>query len=83
VFVGSGDHHVYALDAATGALAWKFETGDVVHTSPAVVDGVVYLGRWDRNMFAPHPSPGAVVLEFPTRAPPGLYPQVGRHNNRH
>jgi len=50
VFFGSGDHHVYALDAASGALRWKFETGNVVHASPAVADGIVYIGSWDRNL---------------------------------
>jgi len=39
VYFGSGDHHVYALDARTGDLKWKFATGNVVHASPAVADG--------------------------------------------
>src|SRR5262249_53784469 len=52
VYFGSGDHHVYALDAQTGALKWKFKTGDVVHASPAIAKGVVYIGSWDRNMYA-------------------------------
>ena len=52
VYFGSGDHHVYAVDAGSGALRWKFETGNVVHASPAVADGVVYIGSWDRNLYA-------------------------------
>ena len=52
VYFGSGDSHVYALDAASGALRWKFKTGDVVHASPAVVDGVVYIGSWDSYFYA-------------------------------
>src|SRR6266700_5111927 len=36
VFFGSSDTNVYALDAANGALKWKFKTGDVVHSSPAL-----------------------------------------------
>ena len=42
--MGSGDHNVYALDTKTGALRWKFATGNVVHASPAVADGLVYVG---------------------------------------
>ena len=34
VYFGSGDGNVYALDQWTGALRWKFKTGDVVHASP-------------------------------------------------
>src|SRR6185295_13226913 len=41
VYFGSGDGNVYAVDAKTGLLQWKFATGDVVHTSPAVVGGTV------------------------------------------
>ena len=35
VYFGSSDGHVYALDAQTGILQWSFETGDIVHASPA------------------------------------------------
>jgi len=34
VYFGSGDGNVYALDAQSGGLRWKFHTGDVVHSSP-------------------------------------------------
>ena len=44
VIFGSGDQHVHALEALTGALKWSFATGDVVHASPAVASGVVYMG---------------------------------------
>jgi eukaryotic-like serine/threonine-protein kinase len=43
VYFGSGDGNVYAADAQTGMLQWKFATKDVVHASPAVVDKTVYL----------------------------------------
>jgi len=43
VFFGSGDTNVYALDAATGNLKWKFKTGDVVHASPAISGGTCLL----------------------------------------
>ena len=46
VYVGSVDHHVYALDAETGELLWRYETGAGVFSSPAVSDGVVYVGSY-------------------------------------
>lgn len=52
VFFGSGDGHLYAVDATSGALRWKFRTGDVVHASPAVADGMVYVGSWDGRLYA-------------------------------
>ena len=33
-------------------LKWKFKTGDVVYSSPAVVDGVVYFGSDDNHLYA-------------------------------
>jgi outer membrane protein assembly factor BamB len=52
VYVGSGDANVYALDAGSGALVWKFPTGDVVHASPAIASGTVYIGSWDSFFYA-------------------------------
>ena len=39
VYVGSDDHHLYALDAAAGEVLWKFETGGEVTSSPVVGTG--------------------------------------------
>ncbi len=44
VYVGSSDDNVYALNASTGALLWKYTTGNYVDSSPAVANGVVYIG---------------------------------------
>jgi outer membrane protein assembly factor BamB len=77
VFIGSGDHNVYALDAATGALAWKFTTGDVVHASPAVADGTVYIGSWDRNMYALDAATGAMKWKFETGDDQKIHNQIG------
>jgi len=47
VYIGSRDRNLYALDAATGALLWKYDTmerNDIVSSSPAVSNGVVYIG---------------------------------------
>jgi outer membrane protein assembly factor BamB len=76
-YFGSGDHHVYAIDADTGALKWKFATGDVVHASPAVVDGVVYVGSWDRNLYALNATTGTVVWRFQTGDDPEIHNQIG------
>jgi outer membrane protein assembly factor BamB len=43
VYVGSDDGNVYALDAATGAKRWAYQTGARVQTSPAVGGGVAFV----------------------------------------
>ena len=42
VYVGSNDNHLYALDAATGAMLWSHDTGAWVQSTPAVSGGMVY-----------------------------------------
>ena len=47
VYVGSGDHIVYALNARTGVLLWSYTTGGDADRSPAVANGVVYVSSAD------------------------------------
>lgn len=77
VVIGSGDQHVYALDAHTGALRWSFATGDVVHASPAVADGVVYIGSWDRHLYALDLATGRERWRYTTGNDTTIYNQIG------
>jgi outer membrane protein assembly factor BamB len=77
VYFGSGDGNVYALNAATGALDWKFKTGDVVHASPAIDDGVVFIGSWDSYMYALDAASGKKRWRFKTGDDPAIHNQVG------
>jgi len=48
VYVGARDGFLYAIDASTGQLRWRFDHKiSWVNTSPAVHDGVVYAGSSD------------------------------------
>ncbi len=66
VYFGSGDHHVYALDAQIGKLRWKFEAGDVVHSSPAIANGILYVGCWDGGLYALNAKTGELAWKFTT-----------------
>lgn len=77
VYFGSGDDNVYALDAATGALKWKFATGDVVHASPAIADGMLFIGSWDANLYALDVATGAERWRFKTGVDPDTHNQQG------
>ena len=50
--MGSQDNNVYALNAKTGAKLWSFTTGSSVTSSPAVANGVVYVGSYDGKVYA-------------------------------
>lgn len=77
VFFGSGDSNVYALDAANGALKWKFKTGDVVHASPAFADGTVFVGSWDTFFYAIDAATGKEKWRFKTGEDHEIYNQTG------
>jgi eukaryotic-like serine/threonine-protein kinase len=77
VYFGSGDTNVYALDAASGGLKWKFKTGDVVHASPAVADGKVYIGSWDSYFYALDAKSGKEVWRFKSGEDHEIHNQVG------
>jgi outer membrane protein assembly factor BamB len=77
VYFGSGDGNVYALDATSGDLKWKFRTGDVVHASPAYADGVVFFGSWDSYFYAVDARTGVEKWRFHGGEDPVIHNQVG------
>lgn len=77
VYFGLGDGNVYAVDAASGILQWKFATGDVVHASPAVVGGTVFAGSWNGQFHALDAATGAQKWMFKGGEDPAIHNQVG------
>ncbi|MDP9097852.1 MAG: PQQ-binding-like beta-propeller repeat protein [Verrucomicrobiota bacterium] len=77
VYFGSGDGNLYALDAATGELKWKFKTGDVIHASPAYADGVLFVGSWDSYFYAVDAATGKEKWRFHGGEDALLHNQVG------
>jgi outer membrane protein assembly factor BamB len=77
VYVGSGDGNIYALDAQSGTLRWKFRTGNVVHASPAIANGMVYIGSWDSYFYALDAKSGQERWRFKTGEDHVIANQVG------
>ncbi len=77
VYFGSGDGNIYAVDAASGAMKWKVQTGDVVHASPAISGGTLYVGSWDSFFYAVDAANGQVKWRFKTGEDHEIYNQVG------
>jgi eukaryotic-like serine/threonine-protein kinase len=77
VYFGSGDTNIYALDAATGSLKWKFKTSDVVHASPAISDGTLFVGSWDSYFYAVDAASGKEKWRFKTGEDEVIHNQVG------
>ncbi len=69
VYVGSSDwFKVNAVDAATGELRWDFTTKGDPWSSPAVADGVVYIGATGGLLYALDAATGAEKWTVRTEA---------------
>jgi eukaryotic-like serine/threonine-protein kinase len=77
VYFGSGDGGIYAVDARSGLLQWKVQTGDVVHASPAVVDNTVFVGSFDGRFYAIDATLGIVKWVFQGGVDPHVRNQQG------
>jgi outer membrane protein assembly factor BamB len=77
VCFGSGDGNLYALDATSGDLKWKFKTGDVIHASPAFADGTLFVGSWDSYFYAIDAATGKEKWRFHGGEDPLIHNQVG------
>ncbi len=66
VYVGSNDHALYAIDAASGKQKWKLDTRSRVTSSPAVADGTVFFGSYDGLFYAVDAASGALRWKVAT-----------------
>lgn len=66
VYIGSGDHNLYAIDKVSARLLWKFITKGEVHSSPAVYNNVVYFGSYDGYYYALDAKSGKLKWKFKT-----------------
>jgi outer membrane protein assembly factor BamB len=55
---------LYAFRADTGATAWQFHTELPLGNSPTVSDDVVYVGGFDRKVYAINANTGGKLWEF-------------------
>jgi outer membrane protein assembly factor BamB len=67
LYFGSGNE-VISLNAATGSLLWSYATGNTVFSSPAVANGVVYVGSYDNHVYALNASTGTLIWSYPTNS---------------
>ena len=63
----TGDYSpVAGSNALSGKLTWSFTTGAAVLSSPVVVNGTVYVGSDDNNVYALNATTGAKVWGYTT-----------------
>lgn len=67
---------MHALDAATGERRWATSFPDFVVSSPAVVNGTVYVGCWDEHVYALDGADGSERWRATANAPVSSSPAV-------
>ena len=79
-YIGSTDHHLYALTAA-GAELWSYDAGGAVQAAPAVLtNDTIVVGSADGQLHGVSPTGGALwavplggaVRSAPVALPPGI-----------
>ena len=61
---------------STGQLLWKYTTGGLIDSSPAVANGVVYIGSNDGYVYALNAATGVQIWSFNTFYEPYSSPAV-------
>jgi len=54
------------IDTSSSQKLWSFPTGKAVESSPTVVDGIVYFGSNDHNLYALNATSGQQKWFFQT-----------------
>jgi outer membrane protein assembly factor BamB len=65
-----------SITPTTNQTLWTFTTGGAVETSPAVVNGIVYVGSDDGCVYALNAANGALIWNYSTGGPVQSSPAV-------
>jgi outer membrane protein assembly factor BamB len=60
-YIGSDDGSLYAVDARTGQMQWKFDTGGIVRSTPSIAEGSAFIASDDGNVYAVNIQDGTQI----------------------
>lgn len=72
MYVGAEDNDLYAVNATTGALAWRSSMSGYATSSPTISGTSVYLQTSTATLYALNASTGALVWSSPILNSSGL-----------
>jgi outer membrane protein assembly factor BamB/tRNA A-37 threonylcarbamoyl transferase component Bud32 len=76
IYVGSYDHNLYALNAATGKFIWKYPTDGGVVSTPALYESHVYFGSEDQRLHVVKSRSGQINWTYYTSGPVRSSPHI-------
>jgi outer membrane protein assembly factor BamB len=68
VYAGSRDHNLYALDALTGGVRWKYDCGERVMAAASVSDSLIVVPALNGTVAALAPGSGQLKWKFTARS---------------
>ncbi len=68
-YVGSVDHQLYAIHAATGRVLWRYRTNGAIFATPCVSGALVLIGSMDHYLYAIDRKSGRLRWKYDTGAP--------------
>ena len=69
VYFGSYDHHLYALNAETGNIIWKYQTDGGIVSRPAIADDSIFIGSEDHRLHVVSGRSGSLLWTYYTNGP--------------
>jgi eukaryotic-like serine/threonine-protein kinase len=76
LYVGSYDHNMYALEAATGKFIWKYPTDAGIVSKPVVYENNVFFGSEDHRLHVVLVRNGKVNWTYFTNGPVRSSPHI-------
>ena len=62
----TGDNVVYCIDKTSRKYLWIFQTGDMIESSPALANNIIYLCGTDGKLYALDATQGIKLWDFAT-----------------
>ena len=69
VYFGSYDHYLYAVNAESGNLVWKYQTDGGIVSRPAIMDDYVFVGSEDNRLHVLSARSGSLLWTYYTKGP--------------
>ncbi len=67
VYFGSYDHYLYAVNADSGKLVWKYQTDGGIVSRPAIMDDYVFVGSEDNRLHVLSARSGSLLWTYYTK----------------
>lgn len=68
-YIGSYDHHLYAIDLASGDIAWRFRANRGIVSRPLISGESVIVASEDHAVYALEAASGSLLWSFRTAMP--------------